>query len=64
MTVRVKTDKSTINLSHRDVSHSERGEDDWVLVKMRVRGGDKFRLRWWRVNQGCSRLTQDDVLRS
>lgn len=59
--MRVKAGPSALRLSHRDVGSSERGEDDWVWV--RVGGGDKLLLKWLRVSQGGGGLSQDDVLR-
>lgn len=59
----MKTDKSALSLGHGDVGHSERGEDDWVLVRVGGRGGEKFVLGWLRVSQGSGGVSQDDVLR-
>lgn len=64
MTVRGKTDRRALSLSHRDVGHGERGEDDWLLVRVGVGGGDKFMLGWLRVSHDRSGVSQDDVLRS
>lgn len=66
MKVRVKTSRSALRLSHRDVGHRERGEDDRVLVGVAVGvgGGDKsVNLRWLRIGQVRSGVSQDDVLR-
>lgn len=62
-TVRVKTVISALRLSHRDVSHSERSENDRVLVRVGVRAGDELMLGWLRVSQDRSGVSQDDVLR-
>lgn len=56
----MKTDKSALSLRHRDVGHSERGED-WVLV--RVGGGGKAVQGLLRASQDRSGVSQDDVLR-
>lgn len=58
----IKTAESALRLSQRDVSHSERAEDDWLLVRVGVGCGDKL-LRWLRVSQDRSGVSQDDVLR-
>lgn len=63
MKVRVKTNSSALRLSHRDVGHRERGEDDWVLVRVEEGVGDKFTLRRLRVSHDRSGVSQDDVLR-
>ena len=56
--------ESALSLSHGDVGHSERGEDDWVLVRVGVGGGDKFMRGCLRVSQGRGGgVSQDDVLR-
>lgn len=55
--------ESALSLSHGDVGHSERGEDDWVLVGVGVGGGDKFGRGWLRVSQDRGGVSQDDVLR-
>ncbi len=66
----MKTDRRALSLSHRDVGHGERGEDDWLLVRVgvgvRVGGGDRdrFMLGWLRVSHDRSGVSQDDVLRS
>lgn len=60
--VSVKTDESALSQSHRDVGHSERGEDDRVLV--RVGGGDRLMQRRLKASRGRNRVTQDNVLRS
>lgn len=59
----MKTVISALRLSHRDVSYSERSENDRVLVRVGVRAGDELMLGWLRVSQDRSGVSQDDVLR-
>lgn len=56
-----KTNESALRLSQRDVGHGERGEDDWVLVRVGVGCGGIFKLRL-RVSQDRGGVSQDDVL--
>lgn len=42
--------RSKLNRSHGDAGYSERGEDDWVLVRVGVGGGDNFMLGQLRVS--------------
>ena len=57
-----KTNENALRLSDWDVGHRERGEDDRVLVRVGVGGGDKVTLRWLRVSQHRGGVSQDDVL--
>lgn len=62
MTVRVKTYKSALSLSHRDAGHRERGEENRILVRVGVGGGGQFMLGLLRVSQDRCGVSQDDVL--